>query len=416
MKNAHIVIGAGYGDEGKGSTVNLLAQKYPDALNVRFNGGAQAGHTVTLEDGRRHVFSHFGSGSLQGLDTYFNESSIVNPWRFKDEHTVIMSEFGLSPLVFVHENALVTSPYDMAINQLWETCRSGDRHGSCGMGIYETILRSRKPESLVRVHELVYHVFEDINDRYKEYAYRRLQDVRDFHPDCEEFIKDTEKFIDSEDVTRQFFLDYSLFMSMINVVKDDINIYPQYDTVIFEGAQGLQLDQNYVEYLGNLPHATPSNPGLGSKSLHNAFEKYDLTEDNIHVYYLTRFYQTRHGNGPFDREVNPDVLGDIVDLTNIDNPHQGSIRYAPLNVFSLLEAVEFDLQYIDNCRPYLVVTCVDQIVNDEVVIKALHDDSHVKIPFEDLKMILRDNFEFMYGIFYSDGKSMKYEEHLYVAA
>ena len=65
MKHAKTVIGANYGDEGKGLTTDYFAAEHgSDALVVRFNGGAQAGHTVTTPDGGRHVFSHFGSGSI----------------------------------------------------------------------------------------------------------------------------------------------------------------------------------------------------------------------------------------------------------------------------------------------------------------------------------------------------------------
>nr|HNI24487.1 adenylosuccinate synthetase [Plasticicumulans sp.] len=55
--HAHAVIGAGYGDEGKGAATDRLAATLgPRALVVRHNGGAQAGHTVIAPDGRRHVF------------------------------------------------------------------------------------------------------------------------------------------------------------------------------------------------------------------------------------------------------------------------------------------------------------------------------------------------------------------------
>ena len=64
------VIGAGYGDEGKGLAVDALAHEAlssGEATVVRVNGGAQAGHTVQTPDGRRHVFHQFGAGSLADL-------------------------------------------------------------------------------------------------------------------------------------------------------------------------------------------------------------------------------------------------------------------------------------------------------------------------------------------------------------
>ena len=75
-----IVIGLGFGDEGKGQFVNnLIEPDYADDyLVVRYNGGAQAGHTVEY-NGMRHVFSHFGSGTLKGAWTYLTDAFICNP-------------------------------------------------------------------------------------------------------------------------------------------------------------------------------------------------------------------------------------------------------------------------------------------------------------------------------------------------
>ncbi len=61
MRTGFAVIGANYGDEGKGLVTDFLSSRFADDCTVvRFNGGAQAGHTVVAPDERRHVFSHFG--------------------------------------------------------------------------------------------------------------------------------------------------------------------------------------------------------------------------------------------------------------------------------------------------------------------------------------------------------------------
>ncbi len=63
---AQVVIGAQFGDEGKGRVTDYYAAEVGgDGIVIRFNGGAQAGHTVVAPDGRRHVFSHIGSGALR---------------------------------------------------------------------------------------------------------------------------------------------------------------------------------------------------------------------------------------------------------------------------------------------------------------------------------------------------------------
>src|SRR5436853_217291 len=83
MKRAIITVGLGFGDEGKGATVDFLARHYEAALVVRYCGGSQAGHNVELPDGRRHTFSQFGAGTLAGTSrrpgTYLGPNVVIDP-------------------------------------------------------------------------------------------------------------------------------------------------------------------------------------------------------------------------------------------------------------------------------------------------------------------------------------------------
>ncbi len=78
MKKAQIVIGLGFGDEGKGITTDFLARQNPQSVVIRFSGGQQAAHTVMIED-RKHVHSSFASGALRGLPSYFTEHCTIHP-------------------------------------------------------------------------------------------------------------------------------------------------------------------------------------------------------------------------------------------------------------------------------------------------------------------------------------------------
>jgi adenylosuccinate synthase len=94
---AHVVIGANFGDEGKGLLTDYYASKLPMEFGysrcvVRYNGGAQAGHTVVTPD-KRHIFSHFGSGSLTGAATFLARDFIVNPRFFLNERAAL-SNYG----------------------------------------------------------------------------------------------------------------------------------------------------------------------------------------------------------------------------------------------------------------------------------------------------------------------------------
>ena len=90
------VIGANYGDEGKGRLVDwLVARHGTDSVVVRSNGGAQAGHTVGLAEGQpRHVFHHLGSGTLRGAATHMSRFMVSHPIVFADEYAVLRDRLG----------------------------------------------------------------------------------------------------------------------------------------------------------------------------------------------------------------------------------------------------------------------------------------------------------------------------------
>jgi adenylosuccinate synthase len=152
---ATAVIGAAFGDEGKG----LLTDHYVSELRAhgrrpivcRFNGGANAGHTV-VRGAKRHVFSHFGAGSLLEAETYLSEFFVANPLLWQKEWRQLV-ELGVEPVVYLDRQAPLTVPYDIMINQFAEEHRGNHRHGSCGIGIHETVVRnesvefSREPQS-----------------------------------------------------------------------------------------------------------------------------------------------------------------------------------------------------------------------------------------------------------------------------
>ena len=149
-KQIKVVIGANFGDEGKGLMTDYFCKRLSEngsVLNIRFNGGAQAGHTVvvpTLGQQKRHVFSHFGAGSfVNGTDTYLSGNFILNPILFCRERDEMYRNFWFYPKVYIHESCKITTPFDMLVNQIVERSRGDQRHGSCGVGINETVVRYR---------------------------------------------------------------------------------------------------------------------------------------------------------------------------------------------------------------------------------------------------------------------------------
>lgn len=142
-KQVRIVMGANYGDEGKGLLVDYFVKSAlamgESCIVVCSNGGAQRGHTV-VSDGIRHVFHHFGSGTLAGAATYIDRYFLVNPIIFREEYQQL-EKLGKLPMVYISSACRFVTPFDCMINQMLEESRGSGRHGTCGHGIWETIHR-----------------------------------------------------------------------------------------------------------------------------------------------------------------------------------------------------------------------------------------------------------------------------------
>jgi len=349
MQTGHAVIGANYGDEGKGLMTDYLASRRGgDCLVVRFNGGAQAGHTVVAPDGRRHVFSHFGAGAFAGCPTLLSQFFIVNPLLFCREYKELL-DIGLHPVLSIHSRAYVTTPYDIFINQLIERRRGRARHGSCGVGINETVTRCLRSSSLRTTAEDLLtpkKLFGKLMGLGRVWFLDRLAE---HHVDTGS--ADVEAFVEKQElIMSQFIWDVESLLDVAEIRVD----YPTAKRVIFEGAQGLMLDEFRID---QWPHLTRSRTGLANVT----YLAPKLQLDELKVTYVTRTYLTRHGAGPLAGEQD----WTLPDATNVVNQFQGQLRFAPLDGRNLGDSISLDLAGARRVFPQieadLAVTCVDQL-------------------------------------------------------
>lgn len=352
MKNIKVVIGANFGDEGKGLMTDYFASQYDKSIVVRFSGGAQAGHTVVTPDSIRHIFSHFGSGTLADADTYLSKHFITNPILFKKEYMGLETK-GLTPHVFVDEKCMVTTPYDMLINQIVEEFRGKDRHGSCGLGINETDHR----------HAFISLYFADLENKVKvvdklfqikdDYLPKRLDElgVTAIPTKYSDLLKNN-NLIDN------YLKDIDFMLEKTALAKADV--LHNYDNIIFEGSQGLLLDQNNKAYS---PYLTPSNVGM--QNVAEILNELSYNDNEIEIVYATRCYMTRHGAGMFYTETPNKPFPGIVDLTNISNQFQGTLRFGLLDLDLLKNTIDKDLEFAKNSKlnykMSLAITCLDQL-------------------------------------------------------
>ncbi|MDB5032990.1 MAG: adenylosuccinate synthase [Chlorobi bacterium] len=343
-KRATVVIGAGFGDEGKGLMTDYHCARQPGAIVVRFNGGAQAGHTVQRHDGTRHVFHHFGAGMFAGAGTFLSRFFIVNPLLWQRE-TIELSEPGqVPPRLLIDREAPMTTPYDMLINQELESARGASRHGSCGIGINETINRCRHPDLATWVRDIEHPA-----------ALRAtLLAIRDHVPvrlaaDGVGKPSDLAARVLASDAVIENFMGIAGHMRDAAMLTD-VAMLAMADAVVFEGAQGLLLDEHHRFY----PHVTHSRTGLPNVAAIAG----EIGIAELDVTYVTRAYATRHGAGPFPTE---DPGMSFPDPTNVPNEFQGDLRFGALDLDLMKQAIDNDATPGFTLNRTLAITCMDQM-------------------------------------------------------
>ncbi len=337
---AFIVIGTCFGDECKGSVVDWLTREQGGSLVVRFNGGAQVAHHVVTPEGVEHTFNQFGAGTLAGADTYLSQHVLVNPQVLATEAVALLNLGIESPFkrIAIHHDAPVTTRYHVALNRLREMSRAEDRHGSCGMGIAETMVDYLAGQH-IRFGELV---DSDLRVRLLEIARAKLAIAIDLprpldvFPTWEEemcVLNEAEKAVD-------------ILVNTYRIVANAVNIVdriPEAEIAIFEGAQGVLLDQRW----GFAPYHTWSDTTSSNARRIAQEAGYETT-----VLGVTRAYLTRHGRGPFPTEV-----GVAFESTNPENLWQEQLRYGWHDLALLRYATQAE-KHLDG----LIVTCLDQLL------------------------------------------------------
>ena len=352
------IIGAAYGDEGKGLMTDFFAHQAlargHSTIVSRFNGGAQAGHTVTLPNGQRHVFHHWGAGALAGATTHLAERFVVHPMLWAEE-TLALSQRWACLDVLVDPRARITIPFDIMLNQAAEAARGAGRHGSCGVGFGETWQRSDTPGMSLTVESA--RAMSDaallgfLKHVEQSYLPERLAGLG-------LASSALERWANQPGIAQAFVRDLRLFLSHVTLAMP--TALQAFDSVVLEGAQGLALDED----LGDFPYVTRSKTGL--PYLVAVAEEAGLPA--VEAYYLTRAYTTRHGAGPLPHECSQPPAPRFEDPTNLPNAYQGTLRFAPLAPQLLKDRIDRDRARASASEvaieARLVLTCLDQV--DEV--------------------------------------------------
>lgn len=372
---AHVVIGANFGDEGKGTVAAGLAA-YKDSKKVLYvlnNGGAQRGHTINL-NGDLVTNKHFGSGTIFGCDTYFAENFLLDPIQFKNENDLNINYTSDKTITFYrHSDCKWVTPFDIMANQS-DSIIEG-KQNTCGMGIWRTITR----------YEDFYNG-RPLNMSFDSFMLLDYSDKIQYLKSIAKYYKYTSMISGNYKV---FFDDPIVMDNLINhFIADCIYMYQNtvpikntpehefikygYETVIFENGQGLGIQDTG----SNISSTTPSFTGLRALPASMKF-LYNKDDIDFNVHYVTRTYETRHGEDDYFKSIEKKSMSSYIkdDTNNHYNQWQGEFKYHPLNVMAMNGRIYEDLKFIpkeleNKVNIILDITHCDEIGPENIYCKA----------------------------------------------
>lgn len=345
MGKIFMVAGLGFGDEGKGTITEYLCHKHSAKMVVRYNGGSQAAHNVVVKAGngwgyeRHHTFSQFGCGTIQGIPTHLSRWVVVDPLNIFREAKHLLEVGVKDPLslLTIEDKALIVTEYHIAANRLLELQKGEERHGSCGAGIGEArgYYLTCGEGSAVLAEDLKKPKVLAEKLRGLKSGYMKLLQSTHIRADLDssEYREFTRLTTPVEEVAEKLVA----AGKKLNVVTREFlgEFLAKNHTVVFEGAQGMLLDQNY----GFFPHTTWTDITFSNAcDLLDDARPSSLFERDVERIGVTRTFITRHGAGPLPTE--KEEMSVLVEKDhNKTNPWQGNLRVGRLDLVLLRYAI-----------------------------------------------------------------------------
>lgn len=280
-----VIVGAQWGDEGKGKIVDLLSENVD--IVARYQGGANAGHTVVVEN-KTYVLHLIPSGILHpDVVCVIGNGVVLDPQAFLDEVKLLESHgVNVRGRVFISHNAHLIMPYHKLIDSLKE--QGASKIGTTGRGIGPAYIDKFarvgvKIVDLLHRDVLVKKIRSNIED--KNQLLSRIYNSSEMNV---EEIVDT--YLHFDELLDSFIKDTSLYLNQeLKAGKK----------VLAEGAQGAMLDVDF----GTYPYVTSSNPTSGGACTGLGIPPTAVDS----IIGVAKAYTTRVGNGPFPTEQENEV-------------------------------------------------------------------------------------------------------------
>ena len=282
-----VVVGAQWGDEGKGKIVDLLS-KDADYV-VRYQGGANAGHTLEFDD-KKIVLHLIPSGIFNGDATcIIGNGVVIDPFALLEEIKEVEAIGGdIKNRLKISSSAHVILPYHQLLDQVKEEHRGDDAIGTTGRGIGPAYV-SKVSRVGIRMSDLLHPkaLRKKVQDNIADIN-EALQHVYKHDPiEAEPIIED---LLEAADKLQPYVTNTS------ELLHDGIE---RDDEILLEGAQGSLLDVDH----GTYPFVTSSCPTSGGACTGSAIPPTAINK----VMGITKAYCTRVGNGPFPTELTNDA-------------------------------------------------------------------------------------------------------------
>ncbi|SDI61694.1 Adenylosuccinate synthetase [Actinokineospora alba] len=284
---AIVLIGAQWGDEGKGKATDLLGDRV-DWI-VRYQGGNNAGHTVVLPDGQKFALHLIPSGILTpGITNVIGNGVVVDPAVLLTELAGLDERGVDTSRLLISADAHLIMPYHVAIDKVTERYLGKAKIGTTGRGIGPAY-QDKVARVGVRVQDL-------LDEKILRQKVEAALDIKN-----QMLVKIyNRKALDPEQVVDEVLASGEQFAHRIADTRLLLNqALERGETVLLEGSQGTLLDVDH----GTYPFVTSSNPTSGGASAGSGIGPTRITT----VIGILKAYTTRVGSGPFPTELNDEM-------------------------------------------------------------------------------------------------------------
>ncbi len=277
-----VVVGAQWGDEGKGKVVDLLAER-ADAV-IRFQGGNNAGHTI-VRDGEKFALHLIPSGILYpGKRCVIGNGVVIDPKVLTGEIDGLKARGIDMSGLRVSANAHLIMPYHLLLDQAGETKLGKLQIGTTRRGI-GPCYADKAARLGIRVQDL-------LDEKILKKKIVAAMDPKRLS--LRPFMKDPS--LDLQTMTEEYLTyGHRLEQYIADAAKLAWEVLDTGGTILFEGAQATMLDIDH----GTYPFVTSSNPVAGAACVGAGVGPKDIDE----IWGITKAYATRVGAGPFPTEL-----------------------------------------------------------------------------------------------------------------